>query len=565
MLEELTVQNIALVDRLSIRFSDGLNILTGETGAGKSVLAGALGLLHGAKAETSLIRSGTEEAVVSGFFGIEEDGEAYRWLREKDIEVEEGGILIRRTIRRSGRGAIYIQSTPCTRSLLEEFTSMILDLHGQHEHQSLLVEANHRRLLDRFGGYEAEVELFSREFSELSHRKKHYEKMVASERERLREMDILQFAVNEIEAAALKEGEEEELDQERRLLSQHEKLFSALEEAYNALAENRGGALGPLRGARHSLESATGIDPKLVPLAQRLDESFFELDDVAQEIRSYTDSVHFSPTRLEEIEDRLALIHRLEKKYGSTIADLLAYLAESKEQLSSFETWEDDKGKLEAEIAEGERKVLAKAKTLSEKRKAAAANLSREIESILRHLGMAKSTFSVSVTTKTGASGKAACGPYGTDDVAFLISPNAREPLKPLTAIASGGEISRVMLAIKTVLAQSDDVSTLLFDEIDAGIGGEVALAVGKHLRELSRYKQVLCITHLASIAVRADNHIRVEKALKGDRTVTTVSHLSGDLRVEEIARMLAGDKSGRASRVHAEELLAKYGNNGED
>ncbi len=563
MLDELIVQNIALVDRLSIRFARGLNVLSGETGAGKSVLAGALGLLHGAKADTSLIRTGADEAVVSGFFFLESNKDAADWLKEKDIEMEEGGVLIRRTIRRTGRGTIYIQSTPCTRGLLEEFSSVVLDLHGQHEHQSLLVEANHRRLLDRFGGFEDEVDAFTRNCSDLSHRTKHYEKMVASERERLREMDILQFAVDEIESASLTEGEEESLDQERRLLSQHEKLFSSLEDVYNSLAENRGGALGGLRSGRHGLEGAAGIDPKLAPLAQRLDEAFFELEDVAQEVRSYTESVQFSPTRLEEIEDRLALIHRLEKKYGSSIAEILEYLADSREQLSSFETWEDDKGRLEAEIAEKERQVFAAARAISEKRKAAAGDLSKRIESILKNLGMAKTTFSVAVRNKTGPSGKPSCGPYGTDTVEFLISPNAGEPLKALTSIASGGEVSRVMLAIKSVLAESDDVSTLLFDEIDAGIGGEVALAVGKHLKDLSKHKQVLCITHLASIAVRADNHIRVEKALKGDRTVTTVTPVSGDLRVEEIARMLAGDRTGKTSRVHAEELLAKYGNSG--
>ncbi len=560
MLEELSIQNYALIDRLVINFSRGFNVLSGETGAGKSILVGALSLLHGARADTGSIRSGAEEALVSGVFSVAANREAIEWLREHAIDPEEDSVIIRRTVKRAGRGSTYIQNVPVTRADLEEFAALIFDMHGQHEHQSLLGGEQHRVLLDRYAGLEERVAALGAQFSEISALKKRYERMLASERERLREMDILEFAVREIEGAALRSGEEEELEQEKRILSQHEKLFGALDEIHEQLAENRGGAVGKLRAARHSMDSVVQIDDSLAPQAKRLDDLFFELEDVVETVRDYQSRVSFSTDRLEACEDRLALIRRLEKKYGSTIEEVLSYLDEARRQLAGLETWEEDKAQLEQQISAGERDLLAAAREISSARKAAAAELGKRIEAIINTLGMAKARFTVAVEPRESASGKASCGPSGLDVVSFRIAANLGEPLKELKDIASGGEISRVMLAIKTVLAENDHIQALVFDEIDAGIGGEVALAVGTHLHSLARHKQVLCITHLASIAVRADNHIKVEKSPKDDRTVTRVAEIAGDQRVEEIARMLAGDRTGKTSRSHAEELLARYG-----
>ena len=560
MLEELHVQNYALIDRVHLEFAPGFNVLSGETGAGKSILIGALSLLHGARADTSAIRTGSDEAMVSGVFRVAGNPEAVEWLAERGLEPEDGTILVRRTVKRQGRGQIYIQSAPVTRADLEELTSLMFDLHGQHEHQSLLSEDNHRTLLDRYAGLEAEANELRERFSELSTLKRRAEKMRASEQERLREIDILQFAVNEIDDADLTVGEEEELDTERRVLSQHEKLFGLLDHIYELTAENRGGSLANLRAARDAMESVVQIDETLSSQASRLADAFYEVEDVAETIRDYRNAMEFSPQRLEACENRLVLIHKLEKKYGATIEDVLRYRDEAQGQLESLDNWEEDKADLEERIKALERDVLSAARSLSDRRKAAAVELGTAIESTVQSLGMAKTSFVVAVEQRASASGRPICGPHGIDSVAFRITPNPGEPLKPLSEIASGGEISRVMLALKTALAEVDHLFTLVFDEIDAGIGGEIALSVGHHLKELAGHKQVLCITHLASIAARADNHITVAKNVVDGRTTTQVDRIAGERRVEEIARMLAGDKDASVSRQHAEELLRKFG-----
>lgn len=560
MLEELHIQNYALIDRVTLEFHAGFNVLSGETGAGKSILIGALSLLHGARADTSAIRTGRDEAMVSGVFHVRTNPEAAAWLSERGIEHEDGAVLVRRTVKRQGRGAIYVQSTPVTRAELEELTSLIFDLHGQHEHQSLLSEDNHRTLLDRYAGLEEEAQSLRQRFGELSTLKRRAEKMRASEQERLREADILRFAVQEIDDAGLSIGEEEELDTERRVLSQHEKLFGLLDQIYEATAENRGGSLAGIRAARDAMESVVQIDSSLSNQASRLNDAFYELEDVAETIRDYRNSMEFSPERLETCENRLVLIHKLEKKYGATIDEVLKYRDEALSQLESLDNWEEDKADLEESIKTTEREVLGAARQLSERRKEAAVGLGKKIEAMVQNLGMAKTSFLVAVEQRASASGRPVCGPHGIDSIAFRITPNPGEPLKPLSEIASGGEISRVMLALKTALAEVDHLSALVFDEIDAGIGGEVALSVGHHLKELAHHKQVLCITHLASIAARADNHIRVEKVVVDGRTSTSVEQIDGNRRVEEVARMLAGDKDASVSRQHAEELLRKFG-----
>jgi DNA repair protein RecN (Recombination protein N) len=560
MLEELHVQNYALIDRVHLEFAPGFNVLSGETGAGKSILIGALSLLHGARADTSAIRTGSDEAMVSGVFRVAGNREAVQWLAERGIEPEDGTILVRRTVKRQGRGQIYIQSAPVTRADLEQLTSLMFDLHGQHEHQSLLSEDNHRTLLDRYAGLEEEANELRERFSELSTLKRRAEKMRASEQERLREIDILQFAVNEIDDADLTVGEEEELDTERRVLSQHEKLFGLLDHIYELTAENRGGSLANLRAARDAMESVVQIDETLSSQASRLADAFYEVEDVAETIRDYRNAMEFSPQRLEACENRLVLIHKLEKKYGATIEDVLRYRDEAQGQLESLDNWEEDKADLEERIKALERDVLSAARSLSDRRKGAAVELGTAVESTVQNLGMAKTSFVVAVEQRASASGRPICGPHGIDSVAFRITPNPGEPLKPLSEIASGGEISRVMLALKTALAEVDHLFTLVFDEIDAGIGGEIALSVGHHLKELAGHKQVLCITHLASIAARADNHITVAKNVVNGRTTTQVDRIAGERRIEEIARMLAGDKDASVSRQHAEELLRKFG-----
>ncbi|HUZ18494.1 MAG TPA: DNA repair protein RecN [Spirochaetia bacterium] len=559
MLEEIVVQNYALIDRITVHFGKGLNVLTGETGAGKSILIGALSLLFGAKGEADAVRTGAEEAVVSGVVRADANGEALSWLKLHDIAPEEGTVIIRRVLKRAGRGSLFIQSTPVTRQDLEELTSFLFDMHGQHEHQSLLNRENQRLLLDRYGGTEERAGELASMFAAVTALKRRYEKLVSSERSQLREMDLLSFAINEIDGAALREGEEEELETERTILSQYEKMYTLLDTIHEKTADSKGGSLSLLRDARTAMDGIVVINPELSNLAKRLEDAFFEIEDVSEEVRRYQLSVQFSPDRLEEAESRLALIHRLEKKYGGTVREVLAYAAESKEQLASVENWQEDKSRLETEIAAGEKRLLAAAEALSKLRKSAAEGLTKLVSEKLLALGMPKARYVVDVSPRTNENGKVACGSSGIDQIEFMISPNTGEPLKPLRAIASGGELSRIMLAIKSVISETDHIGSLIFDEIDTGIGGEVGVAVGEHLRGLSEHKQVLCITHLASIAVCADNHIKVEKYVKGERTYTGVQQVTGPERVREVARMLAGDSADDVSLQHAEDLLKRY------
>jgi len=561
VLEELTVRDFALIDRLTVGFTGGLNLLTGETGAGKSLLVGAISFLLGAKADTGVIRAGAEESLVTGVLDVSGSAEAQAWLRGRGLEPEDGKVLIRRGIKSNGRGSAYIQNQSALRSDIAELTSMLVDMHGQHEHQTLLAAESHRRLLDRYARIEAEVDAFRSRFEALSAERRAYESALASEKERTREMEFLRFAVEEISKAKLKAGEEEELVAEERLLSQHEKLYAAIDGAHAALSDAESGALASLRKLRSALEAGQAIDPELSDFARRSDDAFYELEDISDSLRRYLDSLRFSPERLEDVETRLSEIRKLKKKYGGTVEEVLSRLEEDRDRLSRLETWEEDKGEIERRIAAMEAEVFASALELSEKRRAAAAGLQSRIESIVRSLGMPSARFSVRVGRKDAEGGKPVVGPYGIDEVEFMIAPNPGEGAKSLSRIASGGELSRVALAAKTVLADADSVGTLIFDEVDAGIGGEVAVAVGEHLRELGRAKQVLCITHLASIAVRADNHLRVEKDISGGRTTTRLRRMEGRERAEEIARMLAGDPSEEASVAHAMELLRKHGN----
>lgn len=560
MLEELHVHNYAIIDKLQVRFTEGLNVLSGETGAGKSILVGALGLLLGDKADTSIIRSGAEETSVSGIVSVAGNEEAARWLAGRGIEPEDGTVILRRMLKSNGRGSLFIQSSPVTRADLHDFSSLLFDLHGQHEHQSLLDLENHRRLVDRWAGTEQLAERFHALYAQLVSLRERLSSLIGDERERLRRIDLLTYAVKEIKSLAPRAGEEEELEKELAILVHHEKLFTLLEEVHAAVAESAGGVLAPLRRTRHAMEEILGIDPSLSRLAHQLEDAFYEVEDFAENIRQYKSRTDFSPSRLDEVQSRLSALRMLEKKYGDTLEKVLEYCRAGEQELSGMENYEEEKKGLEGEIDRTEKEIATVARELSDRRKGASVDLQKRIEAELRVLGMPKVSFRVLIQDAARADGTPVLTQWGRDAIEFVISPNLGEPFKKLRAIASGGELSRVMLAIKGVLAESDHVSSLVFDEVDVGIGGEVALAVGERLAALSRHKQVLCITHLATIAVRADNHLRIEKIAQSGRTVTRVEKVSGVSRREEIARMLAGDRKGELSLQHAGELLAKYG-----
>jgi len=560
MLEELIVKDYALIDRLQVRFSRGLNILTGETGAGKSIMIGALGLVLGLKAEMEAIRSGASEIDVSGIIKLEDNPDVQAWLQEQGIAAENETIIIRRVVKKNGKSTIFVQSAPLTLTALRELTGMLFDLHGQHEHQSLLSPENHRRLLDHYGGITSEVTEFSALYNRLVKLREEHAALIAEQQERVRSVELLEFAIQEIEEAKLKVGEEERLRSEQNLLANHEKLIHLIEEVYSVTAESRGGALANLRQARGSLAEVMKIDSSMNQSSRQLENAFFELEDFVENLGRYKGSIDFDPSRLEQIEERLDLIKRLEKKYGGSIESVLAYREDSQKQLEGIQNSDATQKKLEGEISALEKELRARAGDITNLRKQASTGLQGKIVEELIQLGMPKVRFSVQIEDRTNDGGRVLYSNTGKDKVEFLISPNPGEPYKRLAQIASGGELSRIMLAIKSVLAESDRITSLIFDEVDAGIGGEVAIAVGERLKRLARRKQVLCITHLATIAVQADNHIKVEKVTQAGRTVTRVSPVTGDERQQEIARMLAGDKTGDTSLKHAGELLQKYG-----
>jgi DNA repair protein RecN (Recombination protein N) len=573
MLEELSIRNYALIDSLSLSFEGGFNVLTGETGAGKSIIVGALSFLLGAKTDIDVIRTGCDEAGVSAVVLVRgKNKDAGDWLKARDIPADEGRITIRRSIKSSGRSSIYIQNVPLTRNDLAEFMALLFDLHGQHTHESLLRKETHRKYLDRFAGLEGETAEFNRFFLDLAEHRKALEVSVNSERDRDSRLEILSYAVEEISQAAPKSGESRELENEAARLGDFEKLAGHINAAASSLFDGDPSVLSLARRVHATLESAAGIDGELMPLLKRAKDLYYEAEDLSGEFRAYRDKLTYEPERLEEVEERLALLYRLKKKYGPDEDALLVYREKAEAEIESLKGTQENREKLKGEISALERDIASRAAALSGKRKGAAKKLEEGIRDILLRLGMPHARFSVSVVSKGQGSGGLVCGPWGGDDVEFLISANAGEPLKDLSRIASGGELSRVMLAIKTVLSGadtsevSDSPETLVFDEIDTGIGGEVALAVGEYLSKIGRLKQIFCVTHLASIAVRADNHLKVEKHSylerdkeKSGRTVTSVSWLRPKERRKEIARMLAGD-SGTAALAHADELLAKYG-----
>jgi len=561
MLERLSVRDFALIDSAEVEFDGGLVLFTGETGAGKSLIVGALGFLFGGRGDSAAIREGAEECSVSATLGVSGNAAAIKWLADHDIPGEGGEVLLRRGLRANGRSYAYIQNRAVSRADLAEFTALVADIHGQHEHQSLLDPGSHLILLDSFAELGPAREEYFAAYESWTARVREYRKRLAEAERREREQEFLAFAVKEIQAAKIKPNEDDELMGEEKILSQHEKLFAAASEASSALSArgaDQSGVLDGLRKARNSLGTAAEIDARLKELSARLDEAFIEVEDIAQGASLYCEGLRFDPGRLEDIESRLAELRRLKKKYGPSLADVLARAHRDAAAIEEFSSWTDDKPRLEREIASLKARAIELAEALSARRKDAALKFSGCIEAILSKLGMPHARLPILIQSAMNEAGKLMLSPDGMDRLEFMIAPNLGEAPKPLARIASGGELSRVALAIKAVLSSKDTVDTLIFDEIDTGIGGEVAADVGAYLKEVSAFRQVLCVTHLASIAARAKQHYRVLKRVEEGRTVTRIDLLEGHERETEIARMLAGDKEGATSLAHAADLIKR-------
>jgi DNA repair protein RecN (Recombination protein N) len=559
MLRELNIHNVAVIDALTVSFAPGLNVLTGETGAGKSILIDALQLVLGARSSEELLRSGAEEAMVEAAFDLPADPRVTTLLAGEGIAVERGEFLVlRRHLFRDGKSKAYVAGRLSSAATLRALGEELVDIHGQHPGQPLLDPKRHRELLDAYAGIVEDVRGYRERYLRWQGLGRERETLLTAQRERERRIELLEHQRREIDGAQLVPEEEESLTAERAILANHERLFSAVEQVYVELEESDEAILTRLGATATRAREAAGIDPRLAEILEALETALVHLGEAARSLRDYRGRIEFDPERLEAIEARLHEIGRLKRKYGGNIPDLLEQLAQARKDLETLERSGARLQELERELQTCRQDLLARAERMSGARRKAGQALQEAILTELTALGMAKAAFEVRVIV--GAQGDASLGSYGLDEVEFLISPNPGEALKPLHKIASGGELSRVMLAVRTILADADQTPTLIFDEVDAGIGGSMGEVVGRKLLAAARGHQVLCVTHLPQLACFGDQHVVVEKKSAQDRTETIVRRLTAEERLRELARMLGGPTRSTTALDHANELLEAAG-----
>ena len=568
MLKELKVENIALIDKVHIKFLPGLIILSGETGAGKTLIVEALKLLVGERADIKLIRTGKKNAYVEGYVDLSNLPKLLENFRKSGFVDEESDyIVLGRKLDRSGKNVCYLNGRRTTLKILKEIGNFLLDLHGQHEHQSLLNISNHLTLLDNFRKDKLEdlKKSYKKLFLERKNLIKKIFKLENTEKERL--IDRLEYEKKEIERANLRIGEEEKLKTERDVLRNYENVYSLSKAIHDSLEGEETETEGLNEKIAKLFDNADKlslIDLKIKPHAEELKSVYYSLKDISSKIRKYINSITYDPKRLEQIENRLYFISNLKRKYGNTIDEVLKYLNSVDNRLIELKNYEKNIKKINTRLKECNTSLSKIASKLSKKREEIAKKLSISISKELEELELKNCKFDVRFIRIANDKGILVDGekvkPFsnGIDKVEFLISPNPGEPLKPLAKIASGGEISRIMLAIKICLDEVDEIPILVFDEIDSGIGGTAAPSVAEKLFNLSLLHQIFCITHLAPIGSMADTHFLIEKKLIKGRTITTVKKLKGGQRIEEINRMLVGEKSTEISYKHVRELLEK-------
>ncbi|MBW1721039.1 MAG: DNA repair protein RecN [Deltaproteobacteria bacterium] len=561
MLVQLTISNFAIINHLEIHFKEGLNILSGETGAGKSIIINAVNLILGGRASSDLIRTGAPEARVEALFHLPRSHPAGDLLKEFGIPFDEE-ILVKRIISREGRNRIAINGSLATLHMLSRIGSLLVSISGQHEHQSLLKPENHLYILDAFGGLTDEREAIGEIFGDYRRLKETIhllEKEIELGEEKL---ELARFQVTEIDRAEIHEGEDQDLEEEKKRLRYAEQLMNAMGEAYRILYEDKDAVISRLSHCVKELEKGSEIDGRLEPIRDAVASASVELEEAAFDLRELRQRVFNDPHRLEEVEERLQILNRLKRKYGPTLGDVLRHRERISLSEENLARKKEELREIHRESADREQELLSRAASISEKRKKVAMGIEKAVKRELAMLGMKGTRFQVGFETlkeigDPGAGSRIeAIGPDGWDRVEFLISPNIGEELRPLSKIASGGELSRVMLALKTILARSASVETIIFDEVDAGIGGATAEVVGEKLQSLARYHQLLCISHLHQIASKGTTHFLVEKKVTAGRTQTVISELDEEGRVKEIARMLGGKTVSSRALAHARELL---------
>ena len=567
MLAALRIQNFALIEELSVEFGPGLTVLTGETGAGKSIIFGALQLILGGRASSELIRAGAKEATVEALFQGSAGGpgaEVLERVREFGVEPDEDGtIVFRRVVSAEGKNRCFINGSPVTLSMLDSAGEYLVDVHGQHQHQRLLYPENHLAILDDFGGTRsrrAEVVEVIAEYRRLELKWAELSRSEADQRDRI---DLLRFHIREIESVHLQAGEDRSLEEESALLASAEERHNLAREAHERLYESEGSVADDLAESAAGVERLAGLDTAVRELSEELQSAAAQVEDAARRLRQYADGVEFDPGRQRAVEDRLDAIRTLKKKYGGSLEEVLAYKSRAESELEGLSRRDETLEALSREIEACRPRVTAAALELSDERRKAAKRLGQAVEKELQGLGIEKVGFLVGLQSDEDPGGtverdgrRLRLYDDGVDRAEFQFEPNVGEGVRPLARIVSGGELSRVMLAVKAVLADRDRVPSLVFDEVDAGIGGAVAEVVGKKLQAIALSRQVFCITHLPQIASLARAHFLISKEAGGKRTRTTIRPLGPEERVDEIARMSGGQKITAATRRHAREML---------
>ncbi|MDQ6871193.1 MAG: DNA repair protein RecN [Gemmatimonadota bacterium] len=550
MLTELRIRNFAIIESVTLPLGEGFNVLSGETGAGKSIIVGALGLLLGERASADLIRSGAEKATVEGVFDVTNVKGIVKLADERGIEVEDDTLVLKREIASSGRGRAWINGAPVTATVLAEIGRRLVNLHGQHDAQTLLDPDSQREILDAFGGADAQAAVVRNIYNELTGARREISALSTRRAEAEKRADYLRHVAKEIEDARVSLGEDARLEDEARVLENADELRTLASTLSDLLSGDEASVITQLGAAQRPLTAIERIDPSAGRMQELFDAGFYALQELARSVEDYAGSVDLDPDRLEEVRARRDKLFGLLKKYGPALENVIEAGRSARSELDLIDTAQFDLANLTARETETRRRLLAEAEMLSEMRATAAKKIAKSVDLLLPQLGMPDGRFSVALIARDEPTAN------GAEDVEFRVALNVGHEERPLARVASGGELSRVMLALKTILARVDRVPTLIFDEVDAGIGGRVGLQVGDTLRRVAKEHQVFAISHLPQIAARAHHHIVVAKGAKGGVTTADISVLEGSGRVNEIARMLGGDPESKVSRAHAKELL---------
>ncbi len=556
MLAELYIENIAVIQKATIRFQEGFHAFTGETGAGKTILISAINAVLGARTYREIIRTGETRAVVTALF-TELSPEISEKITALGYPVEEGQILVQREIELDGRGSCKIDGRPATVGVLREVSSLLIDIHGQHDNQELLSAERHLLFLDNFGDYGEELSRYRAAYEEWESCRAKLERLEMNESTRLQRLDTLEFQIKEIESAHLEVGEDEELEQQKKRIRNSEKITETLGRIYELLQgddESTSGVMDALEELSGCLDSASEFLPEMGDYNAKISDAYYALEDLQNEVRNTLEDSDFDPRMLDEIESRLDTIYRLKKKYGGSVEEVLSYYEKISEECEELSRSDQMIEELKIRHETLKKTAMEEAKRLTEKRLSAARQFTGRVEEELRFLDMAGVVLRISRTEKP-------LSPNGRDEMEFLISTNAGEEPRPLAKIASGGELARIMLAIKNVLAEKDDIGTIIFDEVDTGVSGRAAQKIGVKLAEAARHRQVICVTHLAPVAAQASHHYKIYKTVEEGRTYTKVEELSEENRVRELARIMVGETITENALASARELMkeAKY------